>query len=108
MASSSKRDEKRDLVTVSEELAVAPAVKAEAVVEAKVEKAVVKEVVAAFNSYVSPNVQSVIDSAPKGWTVKIKSEKDFNAATAALKSSNPNNIKVVHKPSLGHHSVAVG
>jgi len=92
-------------VTVSEELAVAPVVE-EAVAE--VPKEVAVEAVAKSASSVSSKVQATIDSASKGWTVKIKSEKDFNAATSALKSSNPNNITVVHKPCLGHHSVAVG
>ena len=106
MASNSKRNEKRDLVTVSEELAVDPAVVEETVAE--VPKEVVVETIAKFNSSASTKVQETIGSAPKGWTVKIKSEKDFDAAVASLKSSNPNNIKVVHKPGLGHHSVAVG
>ena len=106
MASNSKRNEKRDLVTVSEELAAVPAV--EEVAVAEIPKEVVAETIAKFDSGVSAGVRATIASAPKGWTVKVRSEKDFDAASAALKSSNPNNIKVVHKPGLGHHSVAVG
>ena len=106
MASNSKRNEKRDLVTVSEELAAAPVVDEVTVVD--IPKEVVAETITRFSSGVSAGVRATIDSAPKGWTVKVRSEKDFDAASAALKSSNPNNLTVVHKPGLGHHSVAVG
>ena len=105
MASNSKRNEKRDLVTVSEELAAVPVAE---VAAPEVPKEVVAETITRFSSGVSAGVRATIDSAPKGWTGKVRSEKDFDAASAALKSSNPNNLTVVHKPGLGHHSVAVG
>lgn len=113
MASSSKRDKERDVDTLPAESS------SDAVTETPVAKEfVVPDVetpdptplveTMAMSKAVSAKVQATIDSAAKGWTIKVKSKVDFDAVSAALKSSNPKNLKVVHKPGLGHHSVAVG
>lgn len=57
-------------------------------------------------SKMHPKVQKTIDDADPGWTVKIKSKENFDAASAAIKASNPKGLKIVHKPGLGHHSIA--
>lgn len=114
MASSSKRDKERDVDTTKSS---SDTVVGSSAVEAVVEDVVVPEfsapdVVApepvATAGKLSAKIQATIDSAAKGWTIKVKSKADFDAASAALKVSNPKSLKVVHKPGLGHHSVAVG
>lgn len=55
---------------------------------------------------VHPKVQETIDNAAPGWNVKIRSKANFDAASAAIKASNPKGLTIVHKPSLGHHSIA--
>jgi len=57
-------------------------------------------------SKIHPKVQETVDKAMKGATIKVKSKKNYDAVKASLKKYNPNNLKVVHKPGLGHHSIA--
>lgn len=112
MAGSSKRDKERDVDATespSDTVAGSSVVEDIVVPEFSVPDVVAPEVkpfVATGN--LPAKIQATIDSAAKGWTIKVKSKADFDAVSAALKASNPKNLKVVHKPGLGHHSVAVG
>tara|TARA_R110002096_G_scaffold66682_6_gene162279 strand:+ start:311 stop:637 length:327 start_codon:yes stop_codon:yes gene_type:complete len=56
--------------------------------------------------FVSARIQETIDSAGKGWKIKVKSKSDYDAVVAALKVANPKSLTAVHKPGLGHHSIA--
>jgi hypothetical protein len=51
-------------------------------------------------------VQETLDSAMKGGKVKIKSKANYDAAKQVLKDYNPKGLTLVHKPGLGHHSIA--
>lgn len=63
-------------------------------------------VAASVSPKLNAKVQKTIDDAAPGWTVKVKSKENFDAASAAIKASNPKGLTIVHKPSLGHHSIA--
>ena len=119
MADGSKRNKDRAVggfETVAEELApvdipesdsilaVAEPVEEESVVDVSAElpEKETKEV-----SGLRKGVQQTINSAGKGWTVNVRSEADFVAATEYISKFNPNAVRVVHKPGLGHHSIAV-
>jgi hypothetical protein len=58
------------------------------------------------SSVVPARIQETIDGAGKGWNIKVKSEADYKSVVAALKSSNEKTLTVIHKPGLGHHSIA--
>lgn len=57
-------------------------------------------------SAVPARIQETIDAAGKGWKIKVKSKSDYDAVVAALKVANPKSLTAVHKPGLGHHSIA--
>jgi len=106
MANSSSGNEKRDVKPKKAEVGIVPA---EPVSDPVVDNS--NELVAPVvkkPAGLDPRIKKTLDSAIKGGTVRIKSEKNFRAAKAALAASNPLNLKVEWKPGLGHHSIAVG
>lgn len=98
MANSNRGNKNRDVVS-DFTAAVIP----DAVAKAPAAEAVAPVVSSRLNS----KVRETLDTAMRGATVKIKSEANYEAAQAVIKSSNPLELKLVHKPGLGHHSIAV-
>lgn len=103
MANSNRGNKNRDV----EPVVVAPlAVEAvEAVAKKEAASKVVEPRVTSGDLH--PRVQATLDSAMKDGKVKIKSKANYDAAKAVLKAYNPKNLTLVHKPNLGHHSIAV-
>lgn len=100
MANSNRGNKNRDV----EPVVIAPL----AVDAAAKEEAVPKVVESRVTSGdLHPRVQATLDSAMKDGKVRIKSKANYAAAKAVLKAYNPKNLTLVHKPNLGHHSIAV-
>lgn len=59
-----------------------------------------------YRTVVPKRVIDTLNYAPEGWTVKVKSKEYFEAIRDSLAKNNPNGLKVVHAPKLGHHSIA--
>jgi hypothetical protein len=67
----------------------------------------VEETTPVYESAEVPDrVLETVNAAQDGWTVKVRSDEDYLAVLELLEESNPKGLKVVHKPNLGHHSMA--